>query len=385
MGARVRTCHVVALWVLLAGKLLGAWGLTWDIQWHLLIGRDTFWIAPHLMMYGGVTAGLLVAFAVLALDTVAAHRNGPPRGAITVAGFTSTRGVHLAAWGIGLVVLAAPIDDLWHRLFGLDVTLWSPPHLLGLLGSAVNTLGTLVIAAEVYPVGRRARLAALLLGGGLLYGGVRVVLEPAWLTAFTHGGVAFHTFAMLGALALPLALIPAARLVDRRWTPVAIVVVALGVSIVGEQIARVGFEILQPESVIGEEIEKDPTSPIALAAAIRAKSRGAGMPQPIRLLLPVLAAAVMTAVDPRRRPAAACVAYGLALLALYGWSTSHSPAFQPLVPSAAETAVAIAITCVAALIGSVVARHLAAGLGASGQQPDRDAPHALGARAVDEV
>jgi hypothetical protein len=357
------TRHRLALWVLLAGKLLGAWGLTWDIQWHLLIGRDTFWIPPHLMMYGGVTAGLLMAFTMLALDTAAAHRNGPPRGAITIAGFTSTRGMHLAAWGIGLVVLAAPIDDLWHRLFGLDVTLWSPPHLLGLLGSAVNTLGTLVIATEVYPLGRRPRLAALLLGSALLYGGVRVVLEPAWLTAFTHGGVAFHTFAILGALLLPLALIPAVRLLDRRWAPVAVVVVALGISIVGEQIARVGFEIVQPESVIGEEIQKDPTSPIALAAAIRAKSRGAGMPQPLRLLLPVLAAAVMAAVDPRRRPAAAGAAYGVALLVLYGWSTSHSPAFQPLIPSAAETALALVITGVAAVAGCAVARRLADALG----------------------
>jgi hypothetical protein len=375
------TRHRLALWVLLAGKVLGAWGLTWDIQWHLLIGRDTFWIPPHLMMYGGVTAGLLVAFAVLALDTAAAHRGRPPRGAITIAGFTSTRGIHLAAWGLGLVVLAAPIDDLWHRLFGLDVTLWSPPHLLGLLGSAVNTLGTLVVAAEVYPIGKRARPAALLLGSALLYGGVRVVLEPAWLTAFTHGGVAFHTFAILGALVLPVALIPAVRLLDRRWTPVATVVVALGISILGEQIARAGFEIVQPESVIGEEIEKDPTSPIALAAAIRAKSRGAGMPQPVRLLLPVLAAAVMAAVDPRRRPGAACVAYGVALLVLYGWSTSHSPAFRPLVPSAAETAAAIALTSVAALIGSGVARRLADGLVAPagpaawpGAAPDATSP-----------
>jgi len=31
-----------ALWGLLVTKLLGAWGLTWDIQWHLTIGRDTF-------------------------------------------------------------------------------------------------------------------------------------------------------------------------------------------------------------------------------------------------------------------------------------------------------------------------------------------------------
>jgi hypothetical protein len=359
------TRHRVALWVLLGGKLLAAWGLAWDIQWHLLVGRDTFWIAPHLMMYGGITAGLLVAFGVLALDTAAAGRGARPPGAITIVRVTSTRGMHLAAWGLALVILAAPIDDLWHRLFGLDVTLWSPPHLLGLLGSAINTLGTLVIATEVYPIGSRARLTALLLGGALLYGGVRVVLEPAWLTAFRHGGVAFHTFAILGALALPLVLVPAARLVDRRWTPVAVVVVALGISLLGELVARVGFELVQPESVIAEEIEKDPTSPIALAAAIRAKSRGAGVPQPIRLLLPVLAAAVMAAVDPRRRPAAACVAYGVALLVLYGWSTSHHPAFQPLVPSAMETAAAIAIAGAAAVVGSVLARRLADGLGAS--------------------
>ena len=363
------TRHHLALWVLLAGKLLGAWGLTWDIQWHLLIGRDTFWIPPHVMMYGGVTAGLLVAFAVLALDSRRAQRGTRPRGAITILGLTSTRGIHLAAWGVALVILAAPIDDLWHRLFGLDVTLWSPPHLLGLLGSAINTIGTLVLATEAYPARSRARLAALLLGGGLLYGGIRVVLEPSWLTAYTRGGVAFHTFAILGSLMLPLALVPVARLIDWRWTPVAVIVVALGISFVGEHITRVGFAIVQPESVIGEEIQKDPTSPIALAAAIRAKNRGAGIPMAVRLLLPVLAAAVMAAVDPRRRPASACVAYGVALLALYGWSTSHSPAFAPLVPSTTETATALALTVLASLAGAVLARRLADGL-----QPRPPAP-----------
>jgi hypothetical protein len=360
MGLRqAATRHRVALWVLLAGKLLGAWGLTWDIQWHLLIGRDTFWIPPHLMMYGGVTTGLLVAFGVLALDSVAAQRGGRPRGAITILGLTSTRGIHLAAWGVGLVILAAPIDDLWHRLFGLDVTLWSPPHLLGLLGSAINTIGTLLLATEAYPAGTWARRAALLLGGALLYGGIRVVLEPAWLTAYTRGGIAFHTFAILGALGLPLALFPATRLVDRRWVPVAIIAVALGITFVGEQIARVGFAVVQPESVLAEEIRKDPTSPIALAADIRAKSRGAGIPLPIRMLLPVLAAAVMAAVDPRRRPALAGIAYGVTLLILYGWSTSHSPAFAPLVPSAAESAAALAITVLTSFAGAVLARRLA--------------------------
>ena len=177
------TRYRVALWVLLVGKLLGAWGLTWDIQWHLFIGRDTFWIPPHLMMYSGVTAGFLVAVLVLALDTRDQRGGVRRRGGVTMLGLTSTRGIHLAAWGVALLLLAAPIDDLWHRLFGLDVTLWSPPHLLGLLGSAVNTIGTLLIAVEAYPLHARMRLAALILGGGLLWGGVRVVLEPAWLTA----------------------------------------------------------------------------------------------------------------------------------------------------------------------------------------------------------
>jgi hypothetical protein len=203
------------------------------------------------------------------------------------------------------------------------------------------------------------RQAALLLGGGLLYGGVRVVLEPAWLTAYTRGGVAFHTFAVLGALMLPLALVPATRLIDRRWAPVGIVLMAVAISLLGEQIARVGFAVVQPESVIGEAIQKDPASPIALAAAIRAKSRGAGLPMVVRLMLPVLAAAVMAGVDPRRRPAIACVAYGVTLFALYGWSTSHSPAFAPLVPSAPETLAALALVVLSSLVGAALARRLA--------------------------
>src|SRR5438552_8558026 len=67
-----------AIWTLVVGKLVGAWGLTWDIQWHLRIGRDSFWIAPHLMMYAGVTAGFVVAFGVLALETWRARRAAAP-------------------------------------------------------------------------------------------------------------------------------------------------------------------------------------------------------------------------------------------------------------------------------------------------------------------
>jgi hypothetical protein len=352
----------IALWTLVVAKLVGAWGLTWDIQWHLQIGRDSFWIPPHLMMYSGVTAAFVVAFGVLALETWRARGGRPRPGTIRVAGLVGTRGIHLAAWGVALVILAAPIDDLWHRLFGIDITLWSPPHLLALVGSVVNTLGTLAIALEIHNARSRVRWVVLLLGTALLYGGARVALEPAWLTAYNHGSVLFHTFAMLGALVLPLALVPGARLLGQRWAPLAVVAVALAISIAGEQIAQAGFAIVQPVSVIADEIAKDPNSAIAQAAAIRAKSRGASAPFWMRLLLPLATAAMLTLVDVRRRPGAAGAAYGVALVAIYGWWISGSPAFAPLVPSAAETAAAMAVAAVAGVIGVAVGRRIAEAL-----------------------
>src|SRR5216110_787640 len=184
------------LWALLGAKVVASWGVQWDIQWHTLIGRDSFWIAPHLMTYAGVAVMVGLSFGVLAWTTLR-----PSPGAadvVRVLGLTGTRGFHLAAWGIALTVLAAPIDDLWHRLFGLDVTLWSPPHLLGLAGGILNAAAGWVIAREVFPAGSRARQAGLVLSGALVTSGLSVSLQPGVRMAFVYGGVGFFTYSMLG-------------------------------------------------------------------------------------------------------------------------------------------------------------------------------------------
>ena len=53
------------LWALLASKIVTGWGVQWDIQWHVLIGRDSFWIPPHLITYAGVSAAVFLSFGVL--------------------------------------------------------------------------------------------------------------------------------------------------------------------------------------------------------------------------------------------------------------------------------------------------------------------------------
>ena len=53
-------------------------------------------------------------------------------------------GVVIVAIAAALDLFFAPADDLWHRLFGADVTLWGPMHLIGLTASALLAFAGLV-------------------------------------------------------------------------------------------------------------------------------------------------------------------------------------------------------------------------------------------------
>ena len=351
----------IALWVLLAANLLAAWGVQWDIQWHVRIGRDSFWIPPHVMTYSGVALIVLASFGVLARDTLR-YFGAAPAGTQRIFGLTGTRGFLLAAGGIALTVLAAPIDDLWHRLFGIDVTLWSPPHLLGLIGVTINTLACALIAREAYPAKSWPRYVASVIALMSFYGSLSIALRPASRLAYLYGGLWFYAFPILGALFLPVALIAAVRLTGRRFTPLVLLIVGLAVGTIGMNIARIGFEIIQPVSVIEDEIAKDPTSPIAVSHAIARKngSTPGGVPggRLARLFSfgPVL---LLIALDPRRRPLASTVVYAIGLFAFWALTIGRTPAFQPMMPGLGPTAVALAITLVMALIGGTAARQLA--------------------------
>jgi hypothetical protein len=345
------------LWTLLAAHMVAIWGAQWDVQWHLLIGRDSFWIAPHLMTYSGVVAIVLVSFGVLGWMS---WHGADGFESIRLIGITGTRGYHLAALGIGLTVLAAPIDDLWHRTFGLDVTIWSPPHLLGLLGAIVSAAGCWLIALETYPAGSRSRSVALVLAGAIVYGGLSFALQPAIQVAYLHGGVRFFTSPMLAALMLPLPLIVTAHLSRLRAAPALVFVAVFTIALAGAGIARAGFAWLQPESFIAEEIAKDPTSPIALAHEIAARNmaRPGGF-SPNARVHPLLVALVMVIIDPRRRPVLASVAYGLTILLTSGVVLARLPAFAASLPSASDTVLAAGLTILAAMVGATVAGGVA--------------------------
>ena len=344
----------VGFWTLIVAHVVAGWGTQWDIQWHMRIGRDSFWIAPHVMTYSGVTLMVLASWGMLAWTSWRALRGERAAGTWCVLGITGTRGWHLAAWAIVLTVLAAPIDDLWHRLFGLDVTLWSPPHLLGLLGAVLNAAAGWVIARETYTPGSRAREIGVVLSGALVAAGLSVSLQPAIRMAYVHGGVRFFTYGMLGALLLPLGLVVTARLSRWRTAPLLALLAMLAFGFAGSGVARAGFAWLQPTSFIGEEIAKDPTSPIAISHEIARKNGVAPGPNLRGLLVALIAAGAVVGVDARRRPRTASIALGFTLLVGVGVALSRQPAFAQSLPSATDTLLALIVTVLAGALGGAL-------------------------------
>lgn len=345
-----------ALWGMLAAKIVGGWGLGWDIRWHLMIGRDSFWIAPHVMTYFSVAVTAILALGVLALETWTA-RGGPgaPAGSVKLAGLVGSRGFHLAWWGIALTILAAPIDDLWHRLFGIDVTLWSPPHLLGLAGAQVNTLACVAIAMEAWPRGHRARTFALGLVVTLLLGAFEVVVDPSVQTAFLRGGVYFFTYAVLGGLAFCFTLVLAARTTQHRPMPVVAAAGAVLFQLTVLAVADAGFAILQPVPAIEAAIAADPGAPLAVAHEM---ARRNGTPPGRSLWLrifPVLPALLLVVLDARRRWLLASVTFGVSLAAVSGTLLARSPSLSHVLPGPPEIVAGLVLAAVASVAGGALA------------------------------
>jgi hypothetical protein len=319
-----------------------------------VIGRDSFWIAPHVMTYAGVTVISIVSLGVLALETHAARRGRTVHDSLRVAGLVGSRGYHLAWWGIALTILAAPIDDLWHRLFGIDVTLWSPPHLLGLAGAQINSLGCLFIAREAWPAGARLRTLALGIGGLLLFSGFQTGVDPSLRTAFLHGGVRFFTFAVLGTLFFAFTLVLASRLAASRTMPVVIALGSVALQLIAIAVGDVGFAILQPEPALGEALA-DPTSPIAVAHQIALRSGGTPGRGFFVRLFPVLPALLITLIDARRRPLVSGVAFGLGLFVVNAVMLMRSPSFAHVHPDLLDAMVAVVVTALAAVVSTLAA------------------------------
>lgn len=194
-------------------------GLSWDIQWHIWVGRDTFWSPPHLLLYSGVAL-----FGVTSIGQTWA--SGVQRRERPATGYL------LGAAGAAILLIAAPFDDLWHRLYGIDVDLWTPAHLAGLVGGAIAGAGVALLWAQLQRERQPGRpwgvygLAALFAASGLLQHFLTMA-QPAFNRYPTAdaGDLRIMLLPVLQAAALAATLVGAGRALG--WPAAPLVVGAL--------------------------------------------------------------------------------------------------------------------------------------------------------------
>jgi hypothetical protein len=154
--------------------ITAVFGMYWDIALHIAVGRDEGPLAnpAHYFilvgLFGIFTAGILA---------IVLPKERPSTTAVRITGdwHAPLGGVLICACG-AFSLTGFPLDDVWHRLFGQDVTLWGPTHLMLIGGAAMTLVGIAVLVVE----GRRATgghgapyarfMTAVWLPGGFMLG-----------------------------------------------------------------------------------------------------------------------------------------------------------------------------------------------------------------------
>ncbi len=131
-----------------AGSLaVAVFGMYWDISIHLDEGRDPGPLANAAHYF--ILLGLFGIFFAGLLSMALPLRGRPSRSAIRVSGdWYAPLGGVLMTLSASFALAAFPMDDIWHRIFGQDVTLWGPTHLVLIGGAGLATVGGLILLAE---------------------------------------------------------------------------------------------------------------------------------------------------------------------------------------------------------------------------------------------
>jgi hypothetical protein len=200
----------VSVGTALYGLLVAGQGFYSDVAWHIALGRDeALMTAPH----SGILLGLVMILGAAVLGTL-------------VATFEQVEGIRVGAlrlprsllplWALGLgAVSGFPLDEIWHAEYGIDVTMWSPTHMLMILGATFTGLAAWLVLAES---GVRARDGGWARAAHVVCGWLTVQGLLAPQGEFTFGVPQFSLLfsPILASLAAGLGLV-AFRLVHGRW------------------------------------------------------------------------------------------------------------------------------------------------------------------------
>ena len=130
----------MGLWALLVAVI----GFLWDVAWHMDKGRDQFLFTPsHMMILIGLASIAAAAMISIIMATLSKADTGLSLGRLRI----PYGAMPLLALGLGSLA-GFPLDELWHRNYGVDVTMWGPTHLVMISGASFTPIALWAIRAE---------------------------------------------------------------------------------------------------------------------------------------------------------------------------------------------------------------------------------------------
>ncbi|HET9919721.1 MAG TPA: hypothetical protein VFQ30_07770 [Ktedonobacteraceae bacterium] len=233
----IQAFRLVTGLVILLGSIVSMLGVSWDIQWHTFVGRDRTLIPPHLMMLSGIALAGLTAMIVVFAETLWTRRQQQLTAQNTRFAdlFYGPLGAYIAGFGALTAAIAFPLDSYWHALYGIDVSIWAPFHVMILTGGALAPLGATYMFVSAAQLGSRTNDRRSI---WLAYLGAVVALATimgifSFLLAdatdnpgfIQFGSVTLNLFPVFSGLLVSWVFVIAAQAIPWRWAATA---VALG-------------------------------------------------------------------------------------------------------------------------------------------------------------
>ncbi|HKH53254.1 MAG TPA: hypothetical protein VKA77_16000, partial [Mycobacterium sp.] len=130
----------------IATLICALFGFIWDVSLHIGKGRDPGPLANPAHYF--ILFGLFLLFVAGCMACVLPYdKPGPSAVRITRNWYAPVGGILMAGCGL-YALLGFPLDDIWHRIFGQDVTLWGPTHLMMIGGAGFATLSAIMLNHE---------------------------------------------------------------------------------------------------------------------------------------------------------------------------------------------------------------------------------------------
>ncbi|CDQ43662.1 hypothetical protein [Mycolicibacterium neoaurum] len=148
VGAKMNRPAWVALPTLLFTSTIicAMFGFIWDVSLHIGKGRDSGPLANPAHYF--ILVGLFLLFIAGSMAIILPHEKpGPAAIKITRTWYAPVGGILMAACGL-YALIGFPLDDVWHRIFGQDVTLWGPTHLMLIGGAGLSLVAVLLLEHE---------------------------------------------------------------------------------------------------------------------------------------------------------------------------------------------------------------------------------------------